>query len=288
MRYFAIVAKLENVSRAAEIMHTSQSSISKTIRALEEELGTNLFDRHGKKLILNESGKRFLESCDRILQETDTVVKDLKHMATGGNNVIRISAVGTDSHLFACLSMFRLSYPDVEYVITTMPDNDELPDINSVDMIIYPDEIKYRKFKGYDFYTERYFFAVRTDNPVADRISLPVNMMNGMPFVFLKHKGEFEYPFHVCIAQNVKMSSVNYVDSRDLHRQMIANGIAAGFVPEGSAELYRNDSRIKLLYLTDNRFTRKMKICFKREKHLSDMAEAFREHFLGYFNIKTE
>ena len=53
LRYFAIVAKLENVSRAAELMHTSQSSISKNIFTLEEELGTKLFDRHGKKLVLN-------------------------------------------------------------------------------------------------------------------------------------------------------------------------------------------------------------------------------------------
>ena len=60
LKYFAIVAKLENVSRAAELMHTSQSSISKNIFTLEEELGTKLFDRHGKKLVLNDAGKRFL------------------------------------------------------------------------------------------------------------------------------------------------------------------------------------------------------------------------------------
>ena len=64
LRYFAIVAKLENVSRAAELMHTSQSSISKNIFTLEEELGTKLFDRHGKKLVLNDAGKRFLQSCE--------------------------------------------------------------------------------------------------------------------------------------------------------------------------------------------------------------------------------
>jgi hypothetical protein len=44
LRYFATVAKLENVSRAAELMHTSQSSISKNILTLEEELGTKLFE----------------------------------------------------------------------------------------------------------------------------------------------------------------------------------------------------------------------------------------------------
>lgn len=288
LRYFSIVAKLENVSKAAELMHTSQSSISKIIISLEEELGTKLFDRHGKRLVLNESGKIFLESCEKIIQETDSVMKELEHMSIGGDNVIRICAMGMDPHLFQCMSMFRLSHPDVEYVIDNKADNDELPDINIYDVIIYPDEIRFSKFKGYEFCKEKYFFAVRTDNPLAERISLPVSRMNDLPYVFVRYDGEFEYPFHVCKAQNVKMKTVNYVDSRDMHRQMIANGIAVGFVSDGSAEMYRNDSRIKLLHLTDNRFIRTMNICFKREKHLSEMAAAFKEHLIGYFNLQGQ
>jgi len=288
LRYFAIVAKLENVSKAAELMHTSQSSISKNIFSLEEELGTKLFDRHGKKLVLNDAGKRFLQSCDRILQETEAVAKDLRHMSTGDDNLIRICAVGIDPHLFTFMSIFKVSYPEVEYAVDSIPDSDELPDINRYDLIIYPDELKYRKFKGIDFYTEKYMFAVRNDNPLAERVSLPVKMMNGLPMVFLNHKLEYEYPYHVCLAQTVKMSSVNFVDSRDLHRQMISNGIACGFVPEGSAEIYRNDSRIKLLHLTDDRFSRQMKACFKREKHLSSIGSAFRKAMIDYFNLQNE
>ena len=288
LRYFAIVAKLENVSRAAELMHTSQSSISKNIFTLEEELGTKLFDRHGKKLVLNDAGKRFLQSCDRILQETETVTKDLRHMSTGDDNLIRICAEGLDPHLFTFMSIFRVSYPEVEYAVDSIPDGDELPDINRYDLIIYPDELKYRKFKGIDFYTEKYLFAVRNDNPLSERVSLPVKMMNGLPMVFLNHKLAYEYPYHVCLAQTVKMSSVNFVDSRDLHRQMISYGIACGFVPVGSAEIYRNDTRIKLLHLTDDRFSRQMKVCFKREKHLSVLGGAFRKSMIEYFNLQSE
>ena len=93
LRYFAIVAKLENVTKAAELMHTSQSAVSKNILALEEEFGVNLFDRFGKKLVLNDAGRRFLQSCEKILEETDTVTKDLRHLSAGGENIIRICAM---------------------------------------------------------------------------------------------------------------------------------------------------------------------------------------------------
>ena len=288
LRYFAIAAKLENVTKTAELMHTSQSAVSKSIQALEEEFGTRLFDRFGKKLVLNDAGRRFLSSCERILEETDTVAKDLRHMSLGGDNIIRICTMSSDSRLFSCMSMFRLAYSDVEYRTDTLSEYSGLPDINEYDMVIYPDEIRFRKFKGCDYYTEKYYFAVRSDSSLAERISVPVKMMDGLSFVFLRHSVEYEYPFHVCLAQNIRMEHVHCVDTRDQHLQMIANGIAAGFVPEGSTGIYRNDKRIKLLHLTDDRFSRSMKVCFKREKHLSKIAGAFKEHFLGYFNLQDE
>ena len=52
LRYFTTVAQLENVSKAADLLYLSQSSLSKNIAKLEEELGMPLFDRNGKKITL--------------------------------------------------------------------------------------------------------------------------------------------------------------------------------------------------------------------------------------------
>jgi len=288
LRYFAITAKLENVSRTAELMHTSQSSISKNILSLEEELGVRLFDRCGKKLFLNDAGRRFLRSCERILEETETVSKDLRQMSAGGDRVIRICTASFGPRLYACLSAFGAAYPEVEYRVDTLAEGTELPDINEYDLLIYPDEIRFRKFKGFDFYQEKYLFAVKADSPLAGRVSVPVSIMKGMSFVFLRHRMEYEYQFHVCLAQNIQMKTIHFVDSREQHLELIAGGIAGGFVPEGSAGLYKNDRRIRLLHLTDDRFTRPIKICFKREKHLSEFAGVFKEFFLDYFNLREK
>ena len=64
LRYFSTAAKLENVTKTAELMHTTQSAVSKSILSLEEEFGTRFFDRLGKKLVLNDAGRRFLQSCE--------------------------------------------------------------------------------------------------------------------------------------------------------------------------------------------------------------------------------
>ena len=288
LRYFSTAAKLENVTKTAELMHTTQSAVSKSILSLEEEFGTRFFDRLGKKLVLNDAGRRFLQSCERILEETDTVAKDLRHLSAGGDNIIRICAMSIDARLFDCMSSFRGAYSDVEYRLDTMTEKNELPDINEYDLIIYPDELRFRKYKGQDFFTEKYYFAVKAGSPLSGRVSVPVRMMDGLSFVFLRSRTEYEYPFHVCLAQNVRMEHIHCADSRDHHLQLIAGGIAAGFVPEGCAELYRNDRRVRLLYLKDDRFSRSVKVCFKREKHLSKTAGAFKKHFIDWFSLQEE
>ena len=60
LKYFQEVAKYQNITRTAEILHVSQPSLSTAIRHLEEELGIELFDRKGKSTVLNENGQNFL------------------------------------------------------------------------------------------------------------------------------------------------------------------------------------------------------------------------------------
>ncbi len=56
MRYFLAVAREENMTRAAELLHVTQPTLSKQLKALEDELGKKLFMRHSFSLQLTEEG----------------------------------------------------------------------------------------------------------------------------------------------------------------------------------------------------------------------------------------
>lgn len=94
-----------------------------------------------------------------------------------------------------------------------------------------------------------------------------------------------EHAFRVCSALAVRFRSQCYVDTRELQRQLIASGLYAGFVPESGAALYRGDPGLRLIPIQDQRFTRQMMICFRREKHLSGLARTFRDFALDYFGL---
>jgi LysR family cys regulon transcriptional activator len=70
-RYVSEVARRNlNVSEAAEALHTSQPGVSKQIRALEEELGVDLFVRQGRRFVaITDAGREVLASIDHVLAE---------------------------------------------------------------------------------------------------------------------------------------------------------------------------------------------------------------------------
>src|SRR3954467_9618997 len=88
LRYISEVAKRGlNVSDAALALHTSQPGVSKQIRALEDELGTEIFVRQGKRLTaITDAGREILQVIDRILGDLanlKSVGDEFAHHAKG-------------------------------------------------------------------------------------------------------------------------------------------------------------------------------------------------------------
>lgn len=277
IRYFLTVARLQNMTKAAELLEVSQSSLSKDITLLENELGTELFNRSGKKLTLNVFGQRFLESCLVIVDELDKVSQDIEIMVTGFSNQIKLCIPEICPVVFDSIAQFKKKNPNVSFQIDNITQN-EFPDINYYDMIVYPDEKKYEKFRGIEFYEEKYYLAVNSKNELAEKPLMSSKSLNGLDFVFVKDsEGSVEYPYEICRTFAINMKSVSFVPSRDSQKLFISSGTAVGFVPKELSNLYGKSSSISLIPLTDSRFARKMKVCFKREKHISDLAKEFKE-----------
>ena len=65
LRYLKEVARQESFTRAAELLHITQSALSKSIAKLEDEVGVKLFERDGNRIHLNPFGKAILQMCIR-------------------------------------------------------------------------------------------------------------------------------------------------------------------------------------------------------------------------------
>ena len=73
LRYFLEAAREENMSKAAERMHISQSALSKQFKGLEEELGKKLFVRHSFSIELTEEGMLLRKRAEDLLSMADKI-----------------------------------------------------------------------------------------------------------------------------------------------------------------------------------------------------------------------
>lgn len=122
VRYFVAVAEHLHFGRAAERMNVVQPAISQQIKRLEEELGTQLFDRAGNEVRLTEVGRQILPECRRLLDQAETAMRVAR--AAGAGLSGRISFAFVDNSICSILPplvrSFRHQFPDVEMVLHSL------------------------------------------------------------------------------------------------------------------------------------------------------------------------
>ena len=111
------VADRQNITRAAEYLHITQPSLSKTIMRLEEELGLRLFDRHGKRITLNDHGVAmcaYARAALNIVGDMQSVAAARKSEQIGVLNIGSSYPATESSFIGNALYRFHCDYPDVK------------------------------------------------------------------------------------------------------------------------------------------------------------------------------
>jgi len=118
LRYFWVVAREGHLTRAAELLHVSQSSLSAQIRKLEHQLGHELFERRGRRLVLSEAGQIAFDHANEIFATGDELLSRLNRDAGNVRHVLRVGALATLSRNFQ-ISFLRpvLGSSSVEIVV---------------------------------------------------------------------------------------------------------------------------------------------------------------------------
>lgn len=94
LRHFWMIAKHRGVTRAAEKLKISQSTLSEQLAELEAWLGQPLFDRRGKQLHLTEAGRIALEHAETIFTSGHELITRFRQSGETRQRVLRIGAVG--------------------------------------------------------------------------------------------------------------------------------------------------------------------------------------------------
>jgi LysR family transcriptional regulator, transcription activator of glutamate synthase operon len=119
LKTFLEVARAEHLGRAADNLIADQSTVSRKIVRLEQEVGVPLFERIGRNIRLTEAGKRFVVRAERLLNELRDAVNDAQHAMTTATGLIHVGFLHTVGArwLPERISRFLKGHPQVRFVL---------------------------------------------------------------------------------------------------------------------------------------------------------------------------
>ncbi len=198
LKYFLAVAREESISRAAEVLHVTQPTLSRQIVQLEEELGAPLFTR-GKRTTLTEAGVMLRKKAEDILFLADEIKTDFKTRQDVVGEIRIGSGVYAGSNAFLeKIPAFQKKYPGVRFDIDTASAevHKERLDHGMLDFAVMMEPIE---IGSHDFLRlpekDVWGILLDVDSPLARKEAITVDDLKGRKFVMSRRamvQGEFK------------------------------------------------------------------------------------------------
>ena len=186
LRYFLAVAREENMTRAAEQLHVTQPTLSKTLKALEDELGKKLFTRHSFSIRLTDEGVLLRNRAEDLVSMADKITQEFVTLddITGGDIYLGLAESYQIRLLARAIREFRRQYPELPYHLTSGDTEQvtekldkglldfsvlaEMPDTAKYDYLVFPS-------------ADVWGLVFPKDDPLSEKEVITVDDIAGLP-----------------------------------------------------------------------------------------------------------
>lgn len=239
LRYFLTVVREESITKASEVLHITQPTLSRQLSQMEEEIGVKLFNRGTRKITLTNEGILLRRRAEEILQLVDKTENELleQEEQIEGKITVGCGEIASVQLLPDVFKAFHDKYPRVNFDILTATADvvREQMDKGLVDIGLLLEPIDIEK---YDFVRmrvkERWVALMRPDDPMAQKEGVTAKDLSRVPLILprrLKVQGELAGWF------GNYFDNLNVLFTSNLSTNaaiMVNSGLAYAVVVEGS------------------------------------------------------
>ena len=186
LRYFLAVAREENMTRAAELLHVTQPTLSKQLKALEEELGKKLFTRHSFSIRLTDEGVLLRNRAEDLVSMADKIEQEFISLddLTGGELYLGLAESWQNKYLARAVRHMKERYPNLHYHITSGDSEQVLEKLNKglLDFAVLaetPDKARYEALPLPE--ADAWGLVMRVDDPLAQKKAISIDDLIGLP-----------------------------------------------------------------------------------------------------------
>lgn len=199
LRYFLEVARKENMSRAAEVLHVTQPTLSKQLKALEEELGKKLFIRQSFSIQLTEEGRLLKKRAEDLVTMADKISSEFSSLddITGGDIYLGLAESYQVKFLARTIRFCKEKYPNIKYHITSGGTDQvlEILDKGIIDFAVLVEPPNYAKYNVIEFPEADVWGVIMPSySPLARKESIEIDDLIGLPLFCSEQSWEKDIP----------------------------------------------------------------------------------------------
>lgn len=280
LRYFCVVAKHQNMTKAAAELMISQPALSKTIASLEKELGTPLFVRRNRSIFLNRAGDLLYQKIDQSINLIDDTVSEIRELSNEPFGNVRLLVLSASSYMPGFYIAFHQRYPFIKLQLSNY--------IRYEHMFMYDCDFCITADAGFTplagncvvpILTERFVLAVQKQHPLAGRGSIHLKEAAPYPFVASNRREDLEF---YCLKAGFRPNIIAECDNGTTYEAFLRGGVGISVVPEITLGSVLPED-IVCIPLTYPVIERTISLTYDSRRRMSNAGQLFLQFCMEYF-----
>lgn len=279
LKYFSAVARLGNMSKAAQELYVTQPNLSKSISRLEEELGVPLFEHRKGKILLNDYGRCFLSSVNLSLNELENGVQCIQRMYESSQNILALGS-SIDDLIPDVLRSFAAIHPEIGIRQFGGSAQELVERLNrrTLDLAITARPVGGEAFLFDELGRSEFVILVGKEHPLAGRTSISVTELASERLICDRSRMDAKTLHDICKANGFSPNISFEVESSNLIYSLLASGRGVAFMPIVQMRKINREfpeSGIRMLFLQERLEPARLGIVSRRDYVWSAAARTF-------------
>ncbi len=298
IQYFLELKKHEHMSITADLLNISQPALSRSIAALEAELGIQLFDRIGKRIKLNRNGEEFAKYAEKALRILNYGVSAAKKVHYEITGQITILCYAYAPLLSQCLASYARLNPYVQFTISQFMLGEALKRAEKPDFIFCTSRTAHaygqeQFWVSESLLEESYVLAAPVSllPPEPGKTSVSLADLKEYPFITLTHNSIFfrDATFSLCQDAGFFVKSPFQTDSYDTLLDLVRQGLGLAILPASCIPyLMAPESDVSIYTLEGCSHRHTLSMLRQRKASMTEASQDFWEFVLDFYRLPKD
>jgi len=269
------------LARAADVLNMTQSALSHQVKAMEDQVGMDLFVRRSKPLKLSSAGQRMLKVANRVLPEIEAAEDEFRALQAGksGRLHIAIECHACFEWLFPVLEAFRKAWPDVDVDIRPGLAFEALPALGreEVDLVVSSDPEELPDVEFNPLFDYEPVFVASSSHPLAQKeFVVAEDFRDETLITYPVDRARLDVFNQLLMPAKVEPRAVRQVELTAVILLLVASNRGVSVLPDWVVREVRYNSDYVTRPLTKNGVTRRLYAATRVE----DTTKPFMAHLL--------